>query len=278
MCCFFLCDFSISTFRRLYNRQFRPRDENCITGAKAVKIFITSALLIKFCPNGSVRARTQCCPAKRVQGDPRSPRLDLHAVAHPVEQHADKGIGIHPRDECLILLTHGHPGSKLVDHAHQEVIGQRREIALDLLAADTAVYVHDEDLVCADFLKDLQKALLPGLRRLLACQCTGRILNARPLHKVIDVLEMIVKGHAVDPAVLGDVRHRDLVQRAFRQQVFQRRFQRPFRDLRHTASQTKRNVHSYYTIPPPSVQAESRKLCAAKFPAFSYFTVWLFSF
>jgi len=44
---------------------------------------------------------------------------------------------------------------------------------------------------------------------------------------------VVIKGHAVDAAVFGDVVDGDLVERLLQQQMLQRRLQRPLRDLRH---------------------------------------------
>lgn len=62
------------------------------------------------------------------------------------------------------------------------------------------------------------------------------VFYASPFHKVIDILEVIVKGHPVDPAVLCDVIDGDFIQRLLEQQVFQGLFQRSFCNLRHILS------------------------------------------
>ena len=46
-------------------------------------------------------------------------------------------------------------------------------------------------------------------------------LDAGPLHQVVDVLEVVVEGHAADAAVLGDVPDGNLVQGLFQQHMLQ---------------------------------------------------------
>ena len=45
---------------------------------------------------------------------------------------------------------------------------------------------------------------------------------------VTNILEMVIKGHAVDPAVLGDIVDRNFVQGLFQQQLLERCLQCPF--------------------------------------------------
>ena len=95
------------------------------------------------------------------------------------------------------------------------------------------VDVHDEGLIGQHGLKDLLKALLPGLVGLLPSQGLGRVLLAGPLDKVIDVLEVVVERHAVDAAVVGDVADGDLVERLLQQQILERLLQRALGEFRH---------------------------------------------
>ena len=102
-----------------------------------------------------------------------------------------------------------------------------------MLAADGMIYLGDKDLVLLHGLQDLQKALLPCVVGLLPGQRAGGALDARPLDQVVDVLEMVVEGHAVHAAVVGQVGDGDLIQRLFGQQVFQRGDERALCHLRH---------------------------------------------
>ena len=93
------------------------------------------------------------------------------------------------------------------------------------------VDVHNEGLVVLHGLKELQKALLPCLIGLVARERAACVLEARPLDKVVDVLKMIVKRHAVDAAVLRDIADGDLAQGLLQQQIFERRLERAFGHL-----------------------------------------------
>ena len=92
----------------------------------------------------------------------------------------------------------------------------------------TAVDVQAKRLVFLYCFEDLQKSLLPRVIGLFFVQSPSGIFQTSPLHKVVDVLEMVVKGHAVDAAVLGNIADSDFCQRFFQQQIFQGLFQSPF--------------------------------------------------
>ena len=70
-------------------------------------------------------------------------------------------------------------------------------------------------------LKDLQQPLMPGLIGLFLIECAFGILKAGPFHQIVNILEMIIEGHAVNAAVVRDVAHRDLRERLFQQQILQ---------------------------------------------------------
>ena len=160
-------------------------------------------------------------------------RLALHVVLDPVEHEADEGVFIDVGDERLVLRADGHAGRLLLHHALEQVIGELVEVIFHLLAADGVVDIHDEGLVGQHGLKDLLKALLPGLVGLLPSQGLGRVLLAGPLDKVIDVLEVVVERHAVDAAVIGDVADGDLVERLLQQQILERLLQSALGEFRH---------------------------------------------
>jgi len=82
-------------------------------------------------------------------------------------------------------------------------------------------------------MQDVQKGICPVLKALSALQCLGGIFDHDPIHEVVDVLEVVVEGHTVHAAVLGDIIDGDLIQRLLKQQLFQRCLQRPFCSLRH---------------------------------------------
>ena len=96
---------------------------------------------------------------------------------------------------------------------------------------DAAVHVHDKRSVLLHRLEDLQESLLPGFVGLFLVQRFFGVLKARPLHQIVDVLEMVIEGHAVDTAVLGNVIDGDFGQRLFQQQILQRLLQGSLRYL-----------------------------------------------
>ena len=55
----------------------------------------------------------------------------------------------------------------------------------------------------------------------------GGVLHKDPVHQIVDVFEMVIEGHTVHTAVLGDVVDRDLVEGLLEQQLFERCLQRP---------------------------------------------------
>ena len=93
------------------------------------------------------------------------------------------------------------------------------------------VDVHNKRLIVLHGLEKLQKALLPCLIGLVARERAARVLLTRPLDKIVDVLKMIVKRHAVDAAVLGNIADGDLAQRFLQQQILERRLKRAFGHL-----------------------------------------------
>ena len=157
--------------------------------------------------------------------------IGLHVIFDPVEHQADKGVLVDRRDEGLVLVTHAHALRLLLDHALEQIVGDLVEVVFHLLAADGVVDVHNEWLVVLHGLKELQKTLLPRLVGLVACERLAGVLLTRPFDKVVNVLEVVIKGHAVDAAVLGDVVDGDLVERLLQQQIFERRLERAFGHL-----------------------------------------------
>ena len=154
------------------------------------------------------------------------------------------------RDELLILLPHRHPGGALRNDTHDELIGEGDQVFFHLLPADAPIDIHHKDLIFPHRVEDLNKALLPGIVGLFVGQCLGSVLHAGPFHQVVDILEVIVEGHAADAAVLGDIADGDFGKRFFPQQVFQRLLQRAFGDLGHGASPSG-SIFYYYSMRRP---------------------------
>ena len=157
----------------------------------------------------------------------------LHVAFDPVEHETDEHIFVERGNKGLVLLPHAHALRLLLDHALEQVVGDAVEVVFHLLAADGAVDIEDKGLVVLHGLEDLQQSLLPRFVGFFAREGAARVLLAAPLNKVVNVLEVVIKGHAVDAAVLGDVVDGDLVERLLQQQMLQRSLQRPLRDLRH---------------------------------------------
>ena len=116
-------------------------------------------------------------------------------------------------------------------NADNQFVHKRIEVPLDLFAAYAAVDVHDKRLVVAHRAKDLRKALFPRVVVFVVGNCLCGVLDTHPFHKVVDVLEVVVKGHAVYAAVLGKVIYGNFVKRLGAQYVFQRRFKCAFGNL-----------------------------------------------
>ena len=116
------------------------------------------------------------------------------------------------------------------------MVGQGAKILFHLLSVHTAVDIHNKRLVLPGGVEDLNQSFLPCVMALVFFERFTGVFYASPFHKVIDILEVIVKGHPVDPAVLCDVIDGDFIQRLLEQQVFQGLFQRSFCNLRHILS------------------------------------------
>jgi len=159
-------------------------------------------------------------------------RVFLHVSPDPVQHQPDKRIFIKIRNEGLVFFTGLSAFRFFVNNADQQAVGDFIEIPFHLLPADRTVDVHDEDFIFPDCLKDLQKTLLPGTVGLFAFQGLCGILFAGPFNQIIDVPEMIIKGHAADSAVFGYVIDGDLVEGFLKQLSFQRCLQRPLGCLR----------------------------------------------
>ena len=113
----------------------------------------------------------------------------------------------------------------------EQRIHQFIQVLLHLFPADRAIHVQHQQLVGLDLQQDIQKRLIPVVHALAALQGLLGVFDEDPVHKVVDILKMVIKRHAVDAAVLGDIVDGDLVEGLLEQHLFQRRFQRPFRCL-----------------------------------------------
>ena len=157
--------------------------------------------------------------------------LLLHRSIDPFQHDTHKGILIEAGNKLLVLFTDRQPRRLLLHHPQNQAADQWVQVLLNPLPAYGVVDVHDKGPVGLYRVEDVQKALLPGGVGLFALQRTGGVLRAGPFHQVVNVLKVVVEGHAADAAVLGDVADGDFVQRLLEQQVFQRCLQRPFGGL-----------------------------------------------
>ena len=121
----------------------------------------------------------------------------------------------------LVLVPDLHFADFFIDHIQQKPVYQRPQIFLDLFPVDAAVNIQNKGLVILYRLEDLQKSLLPRFISLFLIQRSLGILQARPFHKIVNILEVVIKGHAVDTAVLGNVIDGNFGQRFFQQQILQ---------------------------------------------------------
>ena len=121
----------------------------------------------------------------------------------------------------LVLVPDLHFADFFIDHIQQKPVYQRPQIFFDLFPVDAAVNIQNKGLVILYRLEDLQKSLLPRFISLFLIQRSLGILQARPFHKIVNILEVVIKGHAVDTAVLGNVIDGDFGQRFFQQQILQ---------------------------------------------------------
>ena len=82
------------------------------------------------------------------------------------------------------------------------------------------INIQNKRLVLQYRLKDLLQTFTPRTVRLLIRKRTLSVLQARPLNQVVNILEVIVKRHAADPAVLRQIVDRNLIHRLLKQKLF----------------------------------------------------------
>ena len=122
--------------------------------------------------------------------------------------------------------------AKIYVAGHRGMVGSAIVRELERLSL-IHIYAGKKRFVLPQGFQNLQKALLPGIIGFLPGQRAGSVLLAAPFHKVVNILKVVIKGHAVDPAVVGQVADRDFVQRFVAQQFLERSFQCALCHLRH---------------------------------------------
>ena len=107
------------------------------------------------------------------------------------------------------------------------------QITLNLLTANRVVNTHDKELVFFNHLKNVLQSHLPTLSSWFCLKNSIGILNKRPLHQIINILEMVVKSHPTNPTLICQVLNCNLAQGLLKKQTLQRLLQSPFGYLCH---------------------------------------------
>ena len=157
----------------------------------------------------------------------------LHAAPDPVQHDPDKGVLVEIRDVRLVFLGDGIAAGELLHHVDQQAVDHAAQIGFDLLPLNGVIDPLDEGPVLDDGVAQGGKALLPGPVVLPALEGAAALLLADPVDQVVDVLEVVVEGHAIHAAVRRDVGNRDLGERFLGEQRLERLGQGPLGELRH---------------------------------------------
>ena len=154
-------------------------------------------------------------------------RVGFHVTADPFQRHAHQSVLVKVHHELLVGILDRDVLALAVGILLQRGVQQFIKILFHLLAAHRTVNIQHKGLVLLQPLQNVQKCLVPGLKALSALQDLGGVLHKDPVHQIVDVFEMIIEGHTVHTAVLGNVVDRDLVEGLLEQQLFERCLQRP---------------------------------------------------
>ena len=163
----------------------------------------------------------------------RSLSLGAHIVSDPLQQHAHKRVLIKIGDVFLVLVPHGIIFRLFVHHVFQKRIHQTIQILFQKFQRNGTINILDKSLILFRQIKHRQKPLLPGSVRAVFFQHLLGIFYARPLHKIVNILKMVIKRLAVNAAVVRNILHRDFIQFLFAKQLFQRRGNRPLGNIAH---------------------------------------------
>ncbi len=152
----------------------------------------------------------------------------LHAALDPVEHDPDEAVFIKPGNKRLILLRQLYPGAPFLHHIRNQLKSQLVQIVLDLIPADRAIDVHNKSFILHDRLEDLVDPLLPCIVGLFILQRFPAVLDAAPLHQIIDVFKMIIECHAADSAVCRKIIDRYFIKWSAQEQFLKRCLQSVF--------------------------------------------------
>ena len=157
----------------------------------------------------------------------------VHAAADPVEHEANEAVFVKISDEGFVLFAGRDLLTFLVDDAANEISGEAIEKTFHALAVEGTIGIQHKRLVVVDGFENLREPLAPGVRCFLSGERRCGVLDTGPLDEVVDILKMIVKRHAADAAIVGEITDGDLVEVFFQEHIFQRMLQRFFRDAAH---------------------------------------------
>ena len=163
----------------------------------------------------------------RAQSCDHHSRVGLHIPPGPLQRHAHQCILVKIHHELLVGILDRDVLAFTVGEFLQNRIQQSIKVLLHLFAAHRTVHIQHQGLVLLQLMQDVQIGFIPGLKALSALQDLGGVLHKDPVHQIVDVFEMVIEGHTVHTAVLGDVVDRDLVEGLLEQQLFERSLQRP---------------------------------------------------
>ena len=151
-----------------------------------------------------------------------------HIPAGPFQRHTHQCILVKIDNKLLICVLHGDIVAFTVRKILQDGVQQPIKVLLHLFPAHRAVNVEHKGLVILQLAQNVQIGFAPCTKTLAAFHRLGRIFHQDPVHQIVNILKVVVEGHAVHAAVLGDIVDRNFVQGLFQQQLLERCLQCPF--------------------------------------------------
>ena len=146
----------------------------------------------------------------------------LHAVADPVHDRADEGVGVECRDKIAVDGRHGVAGLP-VDCIPDLVADDLLQISDQVVMAFRVVGgQYEVPFLLVEKVQQLDDQFVPGIvfQAVFGDEVLG-IPAVGPGDQIENILEMIVEGLPLDVAAVRDVRHGDLVERPGLQCLFQ---------------------------------------------------------
>ena len=154
-------------------------------------------------------------------GEPphNSLRLLPHLPGKPAQHHAGDGVHEEVGEEFPVLPGQGQPAGRRLQVGGHHGPGHPADLSLQILPPAGAVDVVDHQMVVLGVAEHGQQGVLPARRPL---QGALRLMLQEPAQQVVDVLEVVIEGLAVDLARLHQPLHRNVVQEPLLQLGFQR--------------------------------------------------------